>query len=194
MHPRCTPAAPPRYAALRANCHAEQKRGGLSWSACKASAEREHPRATLRYARTAMRNKSGACPRGARAIAARNESTPRAPLRSAHYHAACLGRSAPIHAACLGRSVPLALPSAPIHAARPRSPPRRRRRPIGGRLPLLGVGGAFCTTTAPPPPLPPPLSSPLLPPFRPSYPLFRPSAPLFAPLRPFLPLRAPNRP
>ena len=35
-----------------------------------------HPRATLRYARTAMRNKSGAGSRGARAKRARNESTP----------------------------------------------------------------------------------------------------------------------
>ena len=141
----------------------------------RAGSARRHPRAPLRYARTAMRNKSGAGCRGARAKRARNDSPhalryatrttmrmkgehheipyatpkrgvpswsacdsgaerehPRAPLRSAHYHAARLGRS-----------VPLALPSAPIHAARPRSPPRERRRPIWGRVPLMGVGGAF---------------------------------------------------
>ena len=42
--------APPRYAALRANCHPEQKRGVPSWSACDSGAEREHPTrsATLR--------------------------------------------------------------------------------------------------------------------------------------------------
>ena len=42
--------APPRSATLRANCHAEQKRGGHSWSACESGAEREPPTrsATLR--------------------------------------------------------------------------------------------------------------------------------------------------
>ena len=144
--------SPPR-ATLRYARTAMRNKSGAGCRGARAKRARNDspPRATLRYARTAMRNQSGACPRGARAIAARNESThalryaPRTTMRRALVAPL---RSAPIHAACLGRSVPLSLPSAPIHAARPRSPPRQRRRPIGGRLPLMGVGGAFCTTTA----------------------------------------------
>ena len=188
-----------------------------------ASAEREQHRATLRYARTAMRHQSGAGCRVARAKQARNDSPP---TRSATLRALPCGAPwslpsacAPVRAHPCGLpwslrahpcGVPWSLPSAcaPVRAHPCGSPSvaaaAKAATDRGVGAADGGGGGIRNHYRTPSPPLPSPLSSPLLPPFRPSYPLFAPPTPFSAPLRPFStlcgtmrpsrPLFAPNRP